>query len=57
MTLLKTHIEFRSDNFAQTAEEKEEWDGQIWRHTLAKFLSEELPKHGVNVLDFVNEDI
>ena len=56
MTLLKTHIEFRSDNFPQTAEEKEEWDGQIWGHTLAKFLSEELPKHGVNVLDFVNED-
>ena len=29
MTLLKTHIEFRSDNFPQTAEEKEEWDGQM----------------------------
>ena len=25
MTLLKTHIEFRSDNFPQTAEEKEEF--------------------------------
>ena len=25
-------------------------------YTLAKYLAEELPKHGVNVLDFLNED-
>ena len=30
MVLLKTHIEFRSDNFPQTSEERNEWDGQIW---------------------------
>ncbi len=56
MTLLKTHIEFRSDNFPPTSEEKEEWDRQIWGHTLAKYLSEELPKYGLNVSDFINED-
>lgn len=56
MGLLKTHIEFRSDHFPQTSEEQKEWDGQIWGYTLAKYLAEELPKHGVNVLDFLNED-
>ena len=54
--LIKTHIEFRSDNFPPTSKEKEEWDRQIWGHTLAKYLSEELPKYGLNVSDFINED-
>ena len=56
MSLLKTHIEFRSDNFPQTSEEQKNWDGQIWGYTLAKYLSEELPKHGVTVSEFLNED-
>ena len=56
MSLLKTHIEFRSDNFPQTSEEQKDWDGQIGGYTLAKYLSEELPKHGVTVSNFLNED-
>lgn len=56
MGLFKTHIEFWSDNFPQTSEEQKEWDGQIWGYTLAKYLAEELPKHGVNVLDISHED-
>lgn len=56
MTFYKTHIEFRSDRFPQTPQEKEEWDEQVGGILLAQYLTAELEKHGIEVSGFNIED-
>ncbi|WP_173912800.1 hypothetical protein [Acinetobacter sp. Marseille-Q1618] len=56
MTFYKTHIEFRSDSFPQTPQEKEVWDEQVGGILLAQYLAVELEKHGIEVLGFNIED-
>lgn len=56
MSILKTHIEFRSESFPKNDIELSDNDGSIWGYTLAVFLSGELQKNGLQVFEFICED-
>lgn len=55
MTILRTHIEFCSDAFPQTQNEIDQWEGQIWAESLAKYLVEQFNQQGI-ASDYCLED-
>jgi hypothetical protein len=54
--LMKTQVEFRSDQFPPYDGEEEQINPGLWGKRLAEFLQERLPKHGLKVTGIVAED-
>lgn len=52
---LKTHIEFRSDQFPRT-ENEIGGEEHIWGESLAHYLSDQLSRYGLSTRGFIQED-